>query len=87
MAGARSEARIDEDLIPAGLDWLTATEAELARIKARVERGRAPLAGADKIGLAAGAHTAGAEPGATSTGGPRFGPPGSACGRPKYCIA
>ncbi len=36
-------------------DLLAATEAELAKIKARVERGRAPLAGADKIGLAAGA--------------------------------
>ncbi|MGO8954407.1 MAG: IS1634 family transposase [Rhodomicrobium sp.] len=114
--GMITEARIGKDLVPAGLDWLTAlrapaiqalaadngplqlslfderdmaeitapdypgerlivcrnkalaaergrkreellaaTEAELAKIKARVERGRAPLAGADKIGLAAGA--------------------------------
>ncbi len=34
---------------------LAATEADLARIKARVERGRAPLHGKDKIGLKAGA--------------------------------
>ena len=114
--GMITEARIREDLIPAGLDWLTAlrapaiqalaadngplqlslfderdmaeiaspdypgerlivcrykalaaerarkreellaaTEAELARIEARVKRGRAPLQGADKIGLKAGA--------------------------------
>jgi Transposase DDE domain len=114
--GMITEARIAEDLTPAGLDWLTAlrapaiqalaadngplqlslfderdmaeiaspdypgerlivcrnkalaaerarkreellaaTGADLARIKARVERGRTPLAGADKIGLAAGA--------------------------------
>jgi hypothetical protein len=33
---------------------LTATEAELARIEASVERGRNPLRGADKIGLKAG---------------------------------
>ena len=36
-------------------DLLAATEAELARIKASVERKRAPLRGADKIGLKAGA--------------------------------
>jgi hypothetical protein len=119
LAGDRgmiTEARIEEDLIPAGLDWLTAlrapaiqalaaddgplqlsffderdmaeitspdyprerlivcrnkalaaerarkreellaaTEADLARIKAGVERERQPLRGADKIGLKAGA--------------------------------
>lgn len=114
--GMISEARIREDLAPAGLDWLTAlrapaiqalaadngplqlsffderdmaeiaspdypgerlivcrnkalaaeraqkreellaaTEADLARIKASVGRAHAPLAGADKIGLKAGA--------------------------------
>ena len=114
--GMITEARIEEDLIPAGLDWLTAlrapaiqalaaddgplqlsffderdmaeitspdyprerlivcrnkalaaerarkreellaaTEADLARIKAGVERERQPLRGADKIGLRAGA--------------------------------
>jgi len=114
--GMITEARIEEDLIPAGLDWLTAlrapaiqalaaddgplqlsffderdmaeitspdyprerlivcrnkalaaerarkreellaaTEADLARIKAGVERERQPLRGADKIGLKAGA--------------------------------
>ena len=114
--GMITEARIREDLAPAGLDWLTAlralaiqalaadngplqlslfderdmaeiaspdypgerlivcrnkalaaerarkrdellkaTEADLARIKSRVESGRAPLRGADKIGLRAGA--------------------------------
>jgi len=36
-------------------ELLAATEAELARIKASVERERAPLRGADKIGLKAGA--------------------------------
>jgi hypothetical protein len=114
--GMITEARIGEDLAPAGLDWLTAlrapaiqalaadngplqlslfderdmaeiaspdypgerlivcrnkalaaerarkreellaaTEVELAHIEAGVERGRAPLAGADKIGLKVGA--------------------------------
>ena len=114
--GMITEARIGEDLIPAGLDWLTAlrapaiqalaadngplqlsffderdmaeiaspdypgerlivcrnkalaaerarkreellaaTEADLARIEASVKRQRAPLQGADKIGLKAGA--------------------------------
>ena len=114
--GMITEARIEEDLIPAGLDWLTAlrapaiqalaaddgplqlsffderdmaeitspdyprerlivcrnkalaaerarkreellaaTDADLARIKAGVERERQPLRGADKIGLRAGA--------------------------------
>jgi hypothetical protein len=114
--GMITEARIREDLAPAGLDWLTAlrapaiqalaadngplqlslfderdmaeiaspdypgerlivcrnkalaaerarkrrelleaTEADLARIKSRVESGRTPLRGADKIGLRAGA--------------------------------
>jgi len=114
--GMITEARVREDLAPAGLDWLTAlrapaiqalaaddgplqlslfderdmaeiaspdypgerlivcrnkalaaerarkreellaaTEADLARIKASVERERAPLRGADKIGLKAGA--------------------------------
>ena len=114
--GMITEARIGQDLIPAGLDWLTAlrapaiqalaadngplqlsffderdmaeiaspdypgerlivcrnkalaierarkredllaaTEAELARIEASVKRQRAPLQGADKIGLKAGA--------------------------------
>ena len=114
--GMITEARIREDLAPAGLDWLTAlrapaiqalaadngplqlslfderdmaeiaspdypgerlivcrnkalaaerarkrselleaTEADLARIKSRVESGRAPLRGADKIGLRVGA--------------------------------
>ena len=114
--GMITEARIREDLAPAGLDWLTAlrapaiqalaadsgplqlslfderdmaeiaspdypgerlivcrnkalaaerarkrgelleaTEADLVRIKARVESGRTPLRGADKIGLKAGA--------------------------------
>ena len=114
--GMITEARVREDLAPAGLDWLTAlrapairalaadngplqlslfderdmaeiaspdypgerlivcrnkalaaerarkrgelleaTEADLVRIKARVESGRTPLRGADKIGLKAGA--------------------------------
>src|SRR6267142_1186494 len=65
--GLLTSARIEQTLRPAGLDWITAlrapaikqlaaaTENDLARIEARVQRAHRPLRGAAAIGQAVGA--------------------------------